>query len=254
VALLASLDLLQEHNRQVGTTAIDGQFHPIPSFDDLTHRLQSPELRRKIEQGFNQLLLVPFGLPLSRLFDAWRRGLLRNEHLLQPHGGLNRRVPVFIWNGYESEELVYSPQHFAPDHGGRTKAQVLAADPAAAWQVLLSEGALVSLPYRGRGQTVAGRTQVEAGRTPAQYLISLREAGEAGWTAEAYVTAFLTQMERAGCPLDAGTLSYLTASYAPVRGGVLSAHWSSVGQAGMIGRGPGESIPACGARAAVRVI
>jgi hypothetical protein len=78
VVLLASLDLLEAQNGHMGITGIDARFHPLPPVQDIQARLETPELRRKIAQGFNQLLLVPFGVSLAGLLDAWRRNLLRS--------------------------------------------------------------------------------------------------------------------------------------------------------------------------------
>jgi hypothetical protein len=126
-ALLASLDLVTSQGDQLGITGIDGQFHPLPALDVIQARLESPALRQKVEQGFDQLLLVPFALPLKHLLDAWRQGLLRNRHMLKEHGGLNRKEPLWVCEAFMREDLVYFPQRFAADHGGQTKTKLLAA-------------------------------------------------------------------------------------------------------------------------------
>jgi hypothetical protein len=162
---------------------------------------------------------VPFALPLVRgngvgpsFVGAWEECLRRNEQRIE--GGLNRDRPVWMWEeGYDLRDgqgpdgdgrLVYLPKSFDQDHDGRTKAELLDADPLAAWQVLLIEGGLTNLPRRGRGTTVGGRPQIEAGRTQREYLASL-PGDEAGWTPETYVTAFLTRLERTGDVLDVET-------------------------------------------------
>jgi hypothetical protein len=66
---------------------------------------------------------------------------------------------------YQRESLVYFPQRFEEAHGGRTKEELLAADPTAAWQVLLVEG-MSDLPREGQGRVIGGRRQIETGRTP----------------------------------------------------------------------------------------
>jgi hypothetical protein len=234
VALLASLDLLTGHNGALGITGIDSHFHRLPSLARIEERLQAPLLRQKVAQGFHWLLLVPFGLPLPRLLDAWRRDLLRNEHLLlQPYGGLDREDPVWVWEEPymlregrgpdEDGRLVYFPQRFGRRHGGRTKRQLLAADPSQAWHVLLIEP-LEDIPLAGQGQTIAGRRQLETDQKPRQYLRSL-PAGERGWTPETYVAAFCAQLERAGRVLDAHTTSTFIAAYLPASGGVPDGWW-----------------------------
>jgi hypothetical protein len=254
VTLLASLDLLEEHDGHLGITGIDHHFHPLPSFEAIRSRLQSPTLRHKIAQGFDQLLLVPFALPLERLIEAWKRDLLRNEQLLAPHGGLSREHPLWMSDGYSQEDVVYFPQRFATDHGGRTKAQLLDSDPEAAWQVLLTEGALTDIPRAGQGHTIAGRRQIEAGRTPHQYLADFPK-DEVGWTPETYIAAFCTGLEQTGSVLDAKTASYLTALYVPDTSYVPFAYWHPRGRAALFGRGhPDFHYPRNGARAAVPVV
>lgn len=235
VTLLASLDLLeQDKEGNPGITGIDGQFHPLPSLDQIQQRLATPELRRKVDQGFDSLLLVPFALPIVRLIEAWKQHLLRNEHLLAAHGGLDRTLPVGTWRGYNLRNgqgpdadgrLVYFPQRLEQDHGGRTKADILAADPSSGWQALLFEGHLPDLLMRGRGQNVGSRPQIEGFRSPREYLDSL-PTDEVGWTPETYIAAFHTHLERTGRPLDDVTFTYLFGSYLPVFSYVPDAAWS----------------------------
>src|SRR4051794_40805319 len=101
---------------------------------------------------------------MDRLLDAWRHDLRCNEHLLPD--GLDRERPLWVWEGFDQQDLVYFPLRFTVDHGGQTKAQMLAADPSAGWQVLLTGGALRELPLAGQGWTLAGRRQIEDGQDP----------------------------------------------------------------------------------------
>ncbi|MCI0457793.1 MAG: hypothetical protein L0Z62_12565 [Gemmataceae bacterium] len=262
--LLASLGLLELHDGQTGITAIDGQFYPLPALPQIEAALSTKRLQQKIAQGFDQLLLVPFGLTLGSLLDAWRGALRRNEHLLEVYGGLDReQTSVWVWKGGygprdgqgpdEDGRLVYFPQRFAPDHGGQTRGMLLAADRGG-FDIVLVEGALAEIPLRGQGRTLAGRAQVETGRMPQEYLVSL-PAGEVGWTPEIYIAASLTSLERGGRPLDAETLTYLTGAYLPAPGNVPSAYWSSDGRQAYLGRVvPANSNLCGGARAAVRVV
>jgi hypothetical protein len=254
VTLLASLDLLEDHNGHRGITGIDHRFHLLPSLDVVQSRLATLALRRKVAQGFNQLLLIPFALPLQRLIEAWKRDLLRNEQMLGAHGGLDREEPVGVWGGFDDEDLVYFPQHFAADHGGQTKEQLFSGDPFQAWQVLLTEGALTDIPRAGAGKTIAGRPQIEAGRTPRQYLAELPK-DEVGWTPETYIAACCTALERTGRPLDVQTFSYLTGSYLPASGVVPFAYWRpGCRRARLGGNVPAFGGPGDGARPAVRVV
>ncbi len=263
VALLASLDLLEDRKGHLGITGIDGRFHPLPVMPQIEAALTTKRLHRKLRQGFNQLLLVPFALPLKRLLGAWGENLLRNEHLLQPYGGLNREEPVCVPEGDfglhhgqgpdEDGCLVYFPERFEQDHGGRTKADLLAAAPATGWDVLLVEGGLPNILRPGEGQTVGGRAQIEAGRSPQEDLASL-PGGEAGWTPEIYIAAFLTSLERSGQALDTKTVTYLLGSYIPAPACVPGAGWFPEGRQAALDGVLGDSGPNIGARAAVRVV
>jgi len=263
VTLLASLDLLEYQSGHLGITGIDHHFHPLPPLSEIQRRLQTPALYQKVAQGFNLLVLVPFALPLKRLLDAWRQDLLRNEHLLQLHGGLNREESLWAWEeGFglregqgpdEDGRLIYTPQRFEADHGGHTKGQLLASK-ADGWQVLLTEGSLTNLPLAGQVQLIADRRQIEAGRTPREYLESLPQT-EVGWTPETYIVAFLTHLERTGQPLDTETLTYLIGSYAPTSGLVPYADWNPWRrQAYLDGYHPGIDFPGSGGRVTVGVL
>ena len=67
-------------------TAIDGNRYPAPAFDDVRTQLDTPAFRAKLAQGFDTLILVPCGLSLDRLLDAWREGLGRNATTLRTVG------------------------------------------------------------------------------------------------------------------------------------------------------------------------
>jgi len=235
-SLLASMDVLECHGNLQGVTGIDGKFYPLPSFEDIGNRLKNPAIRYKVGQGFNQLLLVPFALPLSCNIDAWRRNLLRNEHLLPQAtapASIGKPVdPCIHWEpsvlscGYhydspngrgpdEDGRLVYAPRCFEKDHGGRTKEQFLACTPSRGWHVLLIEGDLSELPREGEGQEIGGRAQIEVGSPARHYLQSLLPHGEVGWTPETYMWAFMTHLERTGQLLDTTAWTYLIGSHFP---------------------------------------
>jgi hypothetical protein len=157
-----------------------------PSFGHVSDALtQRPDLLAKVQQGFVQPLPVPIGLPPSAFVEPLAQALRQyaDAGTLRATDGspqqLNRKMPVWMWEGYtdadRSGELVYFPQRFSPDHGGKTKEQLLRESPFPGWQVLLLEG-LRNIPRQGRGQTVGGRPQLEANRTPRQYLKLLATA------------------------------------------------------------------------------
>jgi hypothetical protein len=251
VRLLSSLGLREADGAEGRITALDGRRYPLPAFDDVLARIQTPELRRKLEQGFDTLLL-PFGVPLYRFFGAWRRGLRRNEATLRSLGSFNQDNTLWVLDPFSTEPLVYEPQRFTDNHGGGTKEDLLAADHRG-WDVLLVEGSLANLPHEGRGQTIGDRPQLECGRTPAHYLRVLPR-GEIGLTPEAYIIQFLDALERRRQVLDVQTISYLPGAYLPASRCVPGAYWEpSFGMAHLDADEPVRRDTILGVRAAVRV-
>jgi hypothetical protein len=250
---LASLGLLDERDGELGITAIDGKRYPLPAFEVVLERLRAAHLQEKLSQGFDTLLLVPFGLPLDRLTDAWRQGLRRNAAALRNVGAFNETVPLCIWSRFRDESLVYDHRSFIAGHGGRTKEQLLAAE-GRGWDVLLVEGSLVNPPREGQGQTVGGRPQIGCGRSPAEYLHELRRRAEIGLTPEGYIVHFLDALERRGQALDVDAFSCLPGAYLPTSRYVPCAYWyPESGQAGLLAYDPDGRNSDYGARAAVRV-
>ncbi len=251
--LLTSLNLLEEEDDERFLTAIDGNRYPLPAFEDILERMQTPGMHLKLAQGFDTLLLVPFGLRLEQLLDAWRKGLQRNAATLRGVGRFNEQEPLWVWDGYQREPLVYEPRSFTGNRGGgRTKEEMLAGS-GRGWDVLLVEGDLQNLPREGQGQTVGPRRQPECGRAPDVYLCDLLP-GEFGLTPEAYIIQFLDALERRGQVLDTETFSYLTGAFLPASRGVPGACWGpGVGRVILYGDVPGYRLADYGARAAVRV-
>ena len=254
VRRMVSLGLVEEDedSGERSLTAIDGRRYPLPSFDDVLARMQTPEVQQKLSQGFDTLLLVPFGLDLLQLIEAWRHGLRKNAGRVGDLRNLNQRTPVRTWDEYQSDSLVYDPQHFAPEHGGRTKSEIL-REEGRGWEVLLVEGGLLELPREGQGKRLGGRGQLECGRTVQEYLAFMPE-GEVGWTPETYIIRFLDALERSGIVLDRETYSLLTGAYVPSSRYVPRAFWDpGRGLALLDGEWPGIGYDRAGARAAVRV-
>ncbi len=246
--LLSSLHLLDGNG---GITAIDGRHYPLPGFEDILARLHAPGIGTKLTQGFDTLLLVPFGLPLERFLTAWREGLRRSVAAL---GGRHRQLRSTELIAHVGRPpIVYGPLRFAADHGGRTKEQLLAGD-GRGWDVLLVEGALQNLPGEGEGQTVGGRLQLECGRRPAEYLRALQGRGEVGLTPEAYVIHFLDGLERRNQVLDWQSASHLLGAYLPASHRIPAAYFNpGLGRAILSNVDPADDFTLDGARVAVRV-
>jgi hypothetical protein len=248
VRLLTSLNLLDRG----GITAIDGKRYPLPSFEEVLAKLRLSEVQVKLRQGFDTLLLVPFGLSLDRHLDAWQEGLRRNAATLRGVGQFDENEPLHIWRDYSTQPLVYEPRSFTDRRRGRTKEQLLREDHRG-FDVLLVEGSIPNMPFAGQGRRVGGRPQMECGRSPSEYLRSLSD-DEVGLTPEAYAAHFLDGLERRGQVLDAQTASYLLGAYLPASRIVPVAYWyQRAGQVSLIGGHPEDGVDIYGARVGVRV-
>lgn len=213
---------------------INGQEYPVPTLDNVLKRLrQNPEfLDKKVSQGFQKLLIVPFGLDIQTLVEKYKQVLLKhynNQTLLDSEENLlnlDTANPVRIWGGYQNEPLVYFPQQFDKDnHQGKTKDQL---EP---WQVLLVED-MIDLPAQGEAKTINQRKQLEANQAPNYYLEQILREGEQGLTLEAWLLLAITYLEEQNKQIDnwlgKGMASYLPGAYFPQSAKVLFAYWSRV--------------------------
>jgi hypothetical protein len=239
------LEILPE-SQELGIIGIDSKGYPIPNYDEILARI-TPEkielLTKKFEQGFTQLLLVPFGMPLDILIDRYRRELLEHDSkgiLLGTNGTkleLNRENPTDIWHGYDhadiSGKLVYDPQKFSSNHQGKTKEELIRENGA--WQVILTED-LPDLPAEGKGKTIQERHQLEANKSSEEYLKVMQTdsqyQGEHGFNPEAELTLWLTTLHTKNIQLDVWQSPHkaclLTGSYFKSSGHVPSTYWNPV--------------------------
>ncbi len=222
-----------------------------PSMEHVLEALRThPELLAKVEQGFTQVLPVPFGLSPASFREPMGKAVLhyRDAGKLRSSDGtklvLNPPEPIWMWSAYEGADkngsLVYFPEHFDPmDHGGKTKKQVLEASRFPGWQVLLLEN-MRDIPRKGEGQTVGGRAQIETNHRLQEYLDLLRTEGhslEQGLTPEAWEALFLARLtESDGEVLEdnrtGGAPCYCTGSYFPLSDAVPDARWLRCGGRG----------------------
>jgi hypothetical protein len=239
------LEILPE-SQELGIIGIDGKGYPMPKYEEILARITREKielLTKKFEQGFTQLLLVPFGMPLNTIIDRYRRELLKHDSentLLDTDGNrleLDRENPIDIWhegydNGDISGELIYDPKEFSQYHQGKTKEELIQAKGA--WQFILTED-LPDLPAKGKGQTIAGRHQLESNKSSEQYLQAMQTdpqyQGEKGFSPEAELTLWLTTLHTKNIQIDdwqgQGKACLLTASYFKGSGFVPYTTWSS---------------------------
>ncbi|MFA6427984.1 MAG: hypothetical protein WCW02_00370 [Candidatus Buchananbacteria bacterium] len=188
---------------ELGIKAIDKQEYPIPTLEQVEENIIDKRelLEAKVNQGFVKLVLVPFGLPVSSLIDAYDKALMEHYQQGELLDAQNKLLNIYKrpddeefisdHTGYPEAEakgdLVYFPKKFSANHQGKTKQELL---PTQAWQVLLLED-LPDLPDRDQGKTKAGRQQPEACQIFKEYLKKLQTdpqyKGEQGLTLESWL-------------------------------------------------------------------
>jgi len=272
-------------NGELGIKGIDNKEYPIPTPEAIAELLrQNPEkYQAKIEQGFNQILMVPLAMPLDRQIEILKQNLLKHHQqgkLLATKENptdidepldLNTINPVWVWDNWPgsdvSKKTVYFPKSFDKNnHQGKTKQELLNRQnnnqsPIPGWQVLLLENN-PNIPAAGQGQTIGGRLQLEANKTPDEYLKLLQEnpdyANEQGLTIEAWLTLFISHLEQTNQVIDdyngKGKICYLTGSFNPSSADLVRGNWNrSSRQARLYGSGPGNRDGSFGLRSAVGV-
>lgn len=278
VAILTKTGLLQLlPSGEMGAVDIDGNSDKIPSIDHVLQAFHENQdvLGPKMEQGFRRLLIVPGGMKIediaARYVDALRAHHADGRLLATKDDpsdsdkklDLDTREPIWVWGGYHgadvSGNLVYYPLEFSSNHQGKTKRELLASQ-GTGWRVLLVED-LPNLPGEGTGETIGGRTQLEANRSPRDYLQTLTDlyAHEVGFTPEDWLTYALTHLEETDQVVDdwqgEGKLAYLPGAYFRSGGLVPYASWTrGLQEAYLLSGDPGYRSGYNGVRVAVRVI
>ena len=264
----------------------------FPKLDDILKKMKERKeiLETKIEQGFDQLLIVPFGMKLDDLIEKYKQVILKhhkegkllatkkapsdsNETL-----GINESEPVYVWEkGYKNAEtenkIVYYPDKFDSDpkiHKGKTKQEILKKqekeNPATVgFEIFLVED-LPNIPREGQGQEKgkAGnkRKQLETNETPKDYLEKLKNnpqyKNEQGQTPETQIIYAIQYLGKHNQIIDDysgnGSASYQVGACFPVSGDVPYACWSRANRRAYLGRvDPGSSYSSDGARSVAMV-
>lgn len=240
-----------------------------PTLDQVRERFLAKRelLEQKIEQGFTKLLIVPFGMSIAEMAQIYGGQLKKHQAANRLFAEddpatpleLDTATPVWRWDGYDKEEMVYFPTAFdRQNHGGLTKEQAIAKEGA--WQVYLVEE--TPIPRQTKGKTKGGRNQLEANLTPNQYLEELKTdpsyQGEGGLTPETWLMKALTRLEEKNEVIDdyqgKGYFNYNLGAYFPKSAGVAGAFWArDRRQADMGGYDAGGHDPYVCASFAVRV-
>jgi hypothetical protein len=223
---LGILEPLTDKDYEMGILGIDGKPYPFPEFESIQSEIKRKQefFTTKLKQGFSELEIVPFALPLSRLVETLKIQLIKHHKegrlfrarakatdSLRPFD-LSQDKPLFFLKEFEkaddSGELVYNPQELSLNHQGKTKKEILASQKLSffsGYLIILREKEF-DLPGRGGGLAVGGRKQLESGYSCDEYLKILKTnpmyQGEFAQTPEEWVTAFLTHLEETNEVID----------------------------------------------------
>ncbi len=275
----------------LGIKAINGKENPLPSLEQIKERLEANKelIEKKAKQGFTQLLIVPFGLPVKQLMDTYSNTIKEhkaNGTLKGANGDdleLDQDMPLWVWDKYTEDKgadiegkLVYYPKEFDKNnHQGKSKGELLAKDPNLAFNILLvHQNPLI--PRKGQGRTTGDRPELEAGQSAREYLDLIHQPGtpyqgEQGLTPEDWLYYATLHLERTNRVLndwqaqipdpkdpkkliDIDSTAYLTGAYLPGTDQVPDAYWNRNGRrADLSGGNPGNRDGDYGAGVAVRV-
>ena len=274
---------------EFGIEGIDGKEYPMPTPEQVNQRIEEGKelVEKKNEQGFTKLLLVPFGMKLKDLMEAYKKSILahgasaklfsakkdqavQNEQLVPL--ALDKNQPLYDWDGYDEADingkLVYQPKEFSKNHKGKTKQEILKEQEKESttpgWHIILIED-MPDIPRENKGKTIGGRKQFEANDTPNNYLKTLRDSkkdnpyqGEEGMTPEDQLMYAITHLEETDQVIDDyqgnGSISYQVGAYFPASGVVPSACWDRGNRRAVLGRYyPDNRYDCCGVRSAVRI-
>src|SRR3989338_488833 len=283
VKILSKFGILETFpdSKKLGIRGIDGKEYPVPKPEDIQARLEAKKemVLEKMEQGFTKIIIEPFAYSFDALSEKYKKALLQhhkdgkllatkekstdqNETL-----DLDENQPVWKWEeGYNhcdtEDKIVYFPKEFGANHGGKTKKELLASSETNGWNVWLVED-MPNIPREGKGKEVGKRHQLEANKSPIEYLKSLQTKSEykneSGLTPEADIMYALTNLEETNQVTNdyqgKGSVSYQVGAYFLSSGVVPDSSFSRVTRqaARLSGSYPTARGPRYGFRPGVRV-
>jgi len=276
-------------NNEMGIKGIDNKEYTFPKLEDIIKKMQEKKeiMETKAEQGFQELLIVPFGMKLDDLIKKYKQVILKHhqegellatkEKPTDPDEPLelDENEPVWAWERYNNadveEKFVYYPESFnAENHKGKTKKETLKEQnkktpTTAGYEILFIED-LPNIPREGKGQ-IKGREgnkrkQLETGKTPNEYLEILKNdrqyENEILQITETQIAYALKYLEKHHQIIDdysgKGSASFQLGAYSPASDIVPYAGWNRVSQQAYLGGYvPGGSFSRLGVRSGVRV-
>ena len=264
-------------SQDIGIVDINGKEQPIPTYEQILESLNNKEqrevIKEKQEQGFTKLLMIPMGLPVSVIIDRYRR-LIKSKH---EQGNLestdneklelDEETPIYLENPLSDpdidSQLIYFPEQFnKQDHKGKTKQELIKQNQS--WQVMLIED-MPDIPAENKGKTIKNRKQLEANKSPINYLKTTKEQPqykhEQGPTMESELTYAITQLKEKNQVIDdwqgKGKACWLFGTYLPEQGssgGVPDLYWyRDYQRARLYWYYPGDYNEHSGARSGVKI-
>lgn len=263
-------------NGKEGITGIDGAEYEIPTMETVLLQIQEKQetLTPKIEQGFGEVLLVPFAKELGSIIEGAKNRILEHKKankLLGANGDpleLDETVPIWVWDKYiggdkSGGELVYFPDQYTANNHGKTKTEILLTEQSTTpgWMILLNESE-DNIPRADQGKPIGGRKQLEAGKSPNEYLniqkTDPQYADEIYHTPESWLAYFISHLEETDKVVDdyqgGGSIRYLGGAYFESSGSVPSGYCRrDARRAYLDGYDPSGVIGYCGVGSAVRI-
>ncbi|MBU0998964.1 hypothetical protein KKG24_01460 [Patescibacteria group bacterium] len=258
---------------------IDNKEYNIPTLPEILQRLENKKelVKKKIEQGFTKVILVPFACPLEKIIRKYEETIIAhnsNSQLLatkEKESDMDERLeldlshPVNIWSEYKDGDIknnfVYFPETYDEiNHKGKTKLELL-SNPKNAWQIFLIEN-LPNLPSVGKGKTIGHRKQIETEKTPVEYLKMLHTnkayQGEEGLNPEAELIYAITYLEETNQIINdwqgKGNISYELGAFLPSSNSIPWLSWDrDFKRADLWKLATWSSDPHTGARVGIRI-
>jgi len=184
IANFAIDEVLDNNGEQV-------EYFPFPTEAQIKAELTGTKkefYETKMKQGFTRIQITPI-IPIRLMIKALETELKKHPELLTDQNGNIQNNPINRWEEVykldkgqgldETGELVYLVKQFNKNnHGGITKKELLQkslSSPFPGYFIELKQED-AKIPRKGTSQPIGGRAQIEAGKSPEQYLNDLQTA------------------------------------------------------------------------------
>jgi len=225
--------------KKQGIYSIDGNEYPLPAYEEIEKKVREKtrDIYIKMGQGFTKLLIVPLGMNLEELIEKYKKVILKHYQDGKLLAGkvnpddpdvkleINQEEIVWVWKKFRQADIngtiVYYPDRFLIEHGGQTKRKLI-SEKNLAWHTILVEN-LINIPREGAGNKIEERPQLEANRTPEEYLNIIQSGKfyelEQGLSPEDLIMYAVTALEETNQVIDdyqgSGSICYHIGAYFP---------------------------------------